>query len=271
MKKSFETPASVTLDVKLSGGRVELVTSEQTTTDVEVVPLAQNETSRRAADNCQVEMVKTGRRSHVQISAPRTGLPLLGKEPSLLVTVHSRVGADVEATVASATVNGRGMFGSVHGKTASGDFNFEQVGELDVKSASGEVAVERIAGPCKVDTASGDVRVEESKGPVRIRSASGDVTMDRVEADAKVQTASGDLLLRSVASGRISLQSASGDMKIGVAQGSTLWVDAKSLSGETTSDLDIGEQPPDIEGPHVDLRATSMSGDIHVARADILI
>jgi hypothetical protein len=39
------------------------------------------------------------------------------------------------------------------------------------------------------------------------------------------------------------------------------------MSGETTSELEIEDAPTGGEGPQVDLRATSMSGDIRIVRA----
>jgi hypothetical protein len=65
----------------------------------------------------------------------------------------------------------------------------------------------------------------------------------------------------------VTLKSASGDLKVGIREGSTLWVDARSRSGEVTSELPVSELPPDGDGPTVELRANTMSGDITVARA----
>jgi hypothetical protein len=39
------------------------------------------------------------------------------------------------------------------------------------------------------------------------------------------------------------------------------------MSGETSSELEIGDAPADGEGPMVEVRATAMSGDIRVKRA----
>ena len=67
--------------------------------------------------------------------------------------------------------------------------------------------------------------------------------------------------------GRAKLRSASGDLTAGIVQGSTVWVDARSMSGDTTSEMDVSDAPPESEGPTVDFRARTMSGDITVRRA----
>ena len=145
-----------------------------------------------------------------------------------VVTPHL---ADVRAELASADLRGRGRFGEV-----------------------------------EVDVASGDVDFGEIAGETRINSASGDVDIDRA-ASARVNTASGDVRIRSVAEGDVKVHSASGDVDVGIAKGSRLWVDAQSLSGDTSSELELEGAPTEEEGPLVELRAQTMSGDISVRRA----
>jgi hypothetical protein len=70
-----------------------------------------------------------------------------------------------------------------------------------------------------------------------------------------------------VSSGEVSLQSASGDIQVGVRRGTKVWLDARSRSGDATSELDVGDEPPAEGAPVLELRASSMSGDIHVGRA----
>ena len=93
-----------------------------------------------------------------------------------------------------------------------------------------------------------------------------DIWIDEANASLKVQTASGDVEVKSVREGDVVLQTASGDIEVGIKQGSKLWIDAKSMSGETSSELEIGDAPTDGEGPTVEVRATAMSGDIRVKR-----
>jgi hypothetical protein len=93
-----------------------------------------------------------------------------------------------------------------------------------------------------------------------------------VVADARgpidVQSASGDQRVEAVREGKVSLKSASGDLSIGVRQGSSLWVDARSMSGDMSSEIALDAEPSDDDGgPLVELRAISMSGDVEVLRA----
>jgi DUF4097 and DUF4098 domain-containing protein YvlB len=136
-----------------------------------------------------------------------------------------------------------------------------------VDSASGDISFGHVDGRFEVNTASGDVEVDFVGDNVRVNSASGDVTVGEAEHDVKVRTASGDVELRSVVRGKVDVQSASGDVQVGIRQGSTVYIDASSMSGDMTSELGISDTPPESDGPAVDFRARTMSGDVTVRRA----
>ena len=82
-----------------------------------------------------------------------------------------------------------------------------------------------------------------------------------------MRTASGDQQVRSVAGGKVELSSASGDIRVGIKRGSRLWVDARSMSGDVSSELEVGDDAPGDDGPLVELQVTAMSGDVRVVRA----
>jgi DUF4097 and DUF4098 domain-containing protein YvlB len=121
--------------------------------------------------------------------------------------------------------------------------------DVEAKIASADVEGRGRFGDVRVQTASGDVELEDVGGLVRIDSASGDVHVERA--------------------GELKLNSASGDIEVGIAKGSRLWVEAQSLSGDTSSDIDLesGETIESDEGPLVELTARTLSGDIAVRRA----
>jgi hypothetical protein len=58
------------------------------------------------------------------------------------------------------------------------------------------------------------------------------------------------------------MRSASGDLEVCIARGARAYVDAKSMSGDVSSELHIEDAAPG--GSSVDLKATSMSGDIRI-------
>ena len=260
-RETFETPGPLTLDIRVPSGDIDLETVEGTGTVVEVSASPELEEEARI----ELRPKRDGHEVSVIIEK-RSGLFRAFRE-EVRVRVTSPPGADVEVSTASADVDARGDFGGAQINTASGDVEFEHVGgEAQVNSASGDVKLVRVDGPLTVNTASGDLEVGRLQGDGKVRAASGDISIDEADASLTVQTASGDVEIESVREGDVVLQTASGDIEVGIKQGSKLWIDAKSMSGETTSELEIGDAPIDGEGPMVEVRATAMSGDIRVKR-----
>jgi DUF4097 and DUF4098 domain-containing protein YvlB len=247
--ETFATPGDVELNLEIPKGDVEIEALETTETTVEL------EARGRDADeferDVRIEARPRGNGHEVIVDASsRRGL--LGfREGEYRVRIQAPRGSTVRARLASADISGRGTFGAV-----------------EVDAASGDVAFDDVAAQGRINTASGDIELRRV-GSAKVNSASGDVRIDESVAAVEVNTASGDIELRSVSEGQVKVHSASGDVEVGIAKGSRLWVDAQSLSGDTSSELELESGTPveGDEGPLVELRAQTMSGDISVRRA----
>jgi DUF4097 and DUF4098 domain-containing protein YvlB len=285
--ETFQTPGDVRLDVRLGAGEIRLETGESHETTVVLEPLRDNDASRNAVEGARVELRERAGGYEVVVDARdrQRGLGL-GRGAEVLVEVRCPDGTSVETKSGSADVEGKGRFGTVEVETGSGDVSFGEVAgdakinaasgdvQLDsvghdarVNTASGDVQVGSIGGDAKINSASGDVMLREVAGALDVNSASGDVLVREVGGSVGVNTASGDQSIGSVSSGNVTLKSASGDLKVGVREGSTLWIDARSRSGEVRSELPVSELPPEGDAPGVEIRANTMSGDITVTRA----
>lgn len=261
-REAFDTPGPLLLNVRVPSGEIDLQTVEGTETVVELSADPEIEEEARI----ELHPKRDGHEVSVVIDK-RSGL-FRSFRGDVRLRITAPPGAAVELSTASADVEARGDFGDAKVNTASGDVTLEHVGgEAQVNSASGDVEIRRIDGPLTVNTASGDVEIGRLEGEGKVRAASGDISIDEADSSLKIQTASGDVEVDSVREGEVSLTTASGDIELGIKQGSKLWIDAKSMSGETTSELELGDAPMDGEGPFVEVRATAMSGDIRVKRA----
>jgi DUF4097 and DUF4098 domain-containing protein YvlB len=237
--ETFHTPGDVTLRIRIPAGDVVITTEEGEQTRVELSgDPSVEEAARIEARGSEVTVELEERRFRLRTSH------------QVDVRVTCPPAARLEFRGVSTDLVVRGPAGPADVKTVSGDVRLERVGgELEVKSVSGDIAATAVTGRATIQTVSGDVRVDEAEGPV------------------SVQTVSGDQRLGSVAEGAVMLKSVSGDLLVGVRSGSSLWVDAKSVSGDTSTELELGDAPPEDGGPLVELRATAMSGDIRVVRA----
>ena len=289
MTQTFHTPGPLALSIQVAAGEVELTTVDGEETTVELEPLRNNDASREAVERARVELRERAAGGHelvIEVEDRRGWGFSLGRGADVRLRVSSPQGTDLKVATSSAGVEGRGRFGTVTVNTASGDVDLDRVArEARVNTASGDVQLHEVAGEARINTASGDVEagalastaivntasgdviVDRAGSGLTVRSASGDVIVHRAASSVSVATASGDQRIDSVVEGDVRLQSASGDMHVGVRRGSKVWMDASSKSGEATSELDVGDAPPDGAGPLVELRATTMSGDISIVRA----
>ena len=285
--ETFQTPGPVRTEIRVGAGEVRLDTGETGQTTVALEPLRDNEASREAVETARLELRERGGEYEVVVDVRDRGRGFgFSRGAEVRIEIRCPDGTSVEAKTGSADIEGRGRFGSIDVETGAGDVQFDQVGgDARINAASGDVVLDSVGGEARINTASGDLQLGSVAGEARLNSASGDVVVREAEARLEVNSASGDVLVREAASsvnvntasgdqmigsavqGKVNLKSASGDMKIGVREGSTLWVDARSRSGEVRSELPVSDTPPNGDGPHIELRANTMSGDITVARA----
>jgi DUF4097 and DUF4098 domain-containing protein YvlB len=257
VRQEFQTPEPPELVVRIPAGSIEVETGDSAETVVEV--------EARRGDDESIRVEQRGRQ--IVVEARRKGLGFLrGEEFDVRVQAPNRSALDVET--GAADLEARGTLASLDAKSAAGDVVVQAVdGDLTVRSASGDVVAKDVSGRVDVNTASGDVLVRSAGRGASVHSASGDVVLGEAAERVTVNTASGDQTIESVARGSVDLKSLSGDVKVGIKHGSRLHVDARSMSGETSSELEILGVETTSEGPLVELKAATMSGDIRIVRA----
>jgi hypothetical protein len=264
---TWDFPCSDPIDIAIDGwasGSIVLAGEPTDTVVVEVVP---SHRSRAAdlVDQVEVEFED----GQLAIRGPRA-IPSW-RRTGLDLTIKAPAGSSCAAKTASADLSCVGRLSGLSISTASGDLSASTVtGDVAAKSASGDLLLDQVGGDLTVQTASGDVRANQVDGTVRINSASGDVTIGYCADSVTTKTASGDVQLGGVVSGAIELNSASGDVQVAVVPGTGVYLDLSSLSGSVRSDLDEVDSADAAApgGPAVEIRARTLSGNIHVTRAN---
>lgn len=269
MQRQFEVSGPVEVDVRLASGEVEIDATLEGRVEVELT--GHDDESRAQAEEARVELSEHGTpKLHVEVQQRRSGLGLgmLFGRGGVTCRVRCPASSRLTARTKSADVAAHGILGGANVATASGDVELDRVAEgASVKTASGDVSAREVGGSLNVQTASGDLSVDVVRGPVVTASASGDVEIGEAYDDVKVNTVSGDQRHRAVMRGNVGAHSVSGDVEIGVRRGSRVWLDCNTVSGDTSSELELSSEAPDGDGPLVEIRAKTVSGDIKITRA----
>lgn len=269
----FETPGSVSLQLKLPSGRVLVATADEPRTTVEVVAVGRR--GQEAVDDVEVTMEERLGRYVVKVEQRdkfRWGPIQITWGSDFECRITCPAGTDLDLSGGSTDLRADGELGEVSARTASGDVRLETArGEIQVKTASGDISVGGISHDATLATVSGDLDVVRVDAALSARAVSGDVRIGVLAGELGLSTTSGDVDIKAVSGGDVRVQTVSGDVRIGIARGTRTWIDAASVSGRLESELGLEDQEPaapsDAEAEVVPLRVKTVSGDVSVVRA----
>ncbi len=283
MEQTFATPQPVFVFVHNDVGLTVITGREGDTSQVALT--ADTAGGRELVERATVDVRHNGGRDIVVVKIPRVHGMKFIRRNGITVRVEVPSGSDVRVVSASADVELNGSLGRANVKTASGALTADDLAELRVKTASGDVEVGtvggalrmhsaagdlrcvRVEGPGSVTTVSSDVEVGTAIGPMDIRVTSGDVRLGDVSGDMKVVVVSGHVQVLSITEGNAQIRSVSGKIDVGIARGATVLVDAESVSGNVHSDIPLDEAPTtEPAQPRIALTLKSVSGDVLIRR-----
>jgi DUF4097 and DUF4098 domain-containing protein YvlB len=275
-REAFPSTSPVALVVRAPAGTVEIEATDVAEATVELEALRSS--ADAAVEAAVIELRPGGSRPELLVDiqygfriggrrGPRLSIQV-GSGPSIRASIRVPTGSSVEVVSEAADVNATGRFDRADIKTAAGDVRLEEVeGDVRVKCVSGDVTLGAIGGDASINSVSGDASIGRVAGEAVLGSVSGDIELREAEGSVQANTISGDVRIGSATEGQVALQSVSGDLMMGLRAGSKLWVNARSTSGKTSSELEVRDEPPTKDGPLVELQAKSVSGDIRIVRA----
>jgi hypothetical protein len=273
-------PISVTVDVT---GDVRITASDRGDTVVEVRPGDPSKAADiKAAEQTTVEFSE----STLLIKMPkqwRQWMPFSG-HGAIDLTIELPTRSRVIGDSAFGRFSAEGELGECELKTAMGNIRLDHTGRLQAHTSYGNIAVDRVVGDAELTTGSGDVRVEEVDGTAVIKNSNGGTTIGEVTGDLRVKASNGDIAVRrahraatakpangdvrigEVRSGPIVLETAAGDLEVGIRPGTAAWLDVATRFGSVRNTLDASDAPPPSDA-RVEVRARTSIGDILIGRA----
>jgi hypothetical protein len=274
---AFTTPGPIAATVEVAGAQVRVGASERTDTVVLVEPV--NKASKsdvKVAERTKVDF--SGGRLAVKTTVPGN------KNGSVAISIDLPAGSSLAASVANSSLHADGPLGECELHMASGQVQLDRIGALQANIAAGEVAVGHIAGRASIDGGTAAVRIGEVEGTVRLVSSAGqlwigdaradlDLTngsggfdIDRADGGVTAKTGAGAIRIGRLTRGQAELVNGSGNIEIGISEGSAAQVDANSERGTVRNSVPPQEDPGAFEN-NVTVHARTRHGDITIHRA----
>jgi len=279
---SYDTPEPIVANIEPVVGNVRIIASDRTDTTVEVRPSNESDASDiKAAEETRVEFAG----GTLTVKGPRMWpLDFSNKTRSIDVTVELPAGSQLHGSTGLGDLHGTGRLGTIRYKSGVGHLQLDRTGELNLHTATGNIVVEQVEGNVEVSTASGRMHVGAvtgtsvvknsngattigaAGGSVRARAANGDITVEHAEDGVDAKTANGSVRVLDAARGALTLETALGEIEIGVREGTAAWLDVKTRFGRVHNEMDAATAPDDATDK-LEARASTSFGDITVHRS----
>jgi putative adhesin len=279
---TFETVEPISVTIAIGVGDVRISASDRRDTVVSVTPSDRSkQPDLQAAENTRVEYSQ----GILLVKAPRSWkryTPFGGGE-SIDVAIELPSGSRVEAEADVANFTSRGRLGECRFTTAVGRIRIDETGPLHLSTSGGNVSVDRVTGRGEI-TGSGQISigeidgsaviknlngviwVGEVTGDLRCNSANGDVTIDRALGAVTAKTANGAVRIGEVVRGSVELGTASGELEVGIREGTAALLDVRSSYGSVRNSLQASDRPAPSDQT-VEVRARTSFGDILIHRS----
>jgi DUF4097 and DUF4098 domain-containing protein YvlB len=278
---TFTTPQPISVNLEIAVGDVRIAAADRADTVVEVTPsnpsrdLDVTAAAQTRVDYSNGALVVKGPKQHGNWR--RIG--------SVDVTIELPAGSEVNASAAMGEFRGEGRLGKCRVTAAAGHIHLDQTGPLKVSTATGDITVRHVTGDAEVATGTGQVRIHtidgggviknsngeswigEVSGDVRLNSANGDITVDSAQSAVNAKTAHGNVRIRDVVRGTIGLETALGELEVGIREGTAAWLDVQSMIGNVRSTLAASDAPEHSQNS-VEVRARTGFGDILIHRSE---
>jgi DUF4097 and DUF4098 domain-containing protein YvlB len=168
---------------------------------------------------------------------------------------------------------------------ASGRVQLDRISALQANIAAGEVTIGRIAERVNIDGGAFALRISEVKDTVKLSStgagqtwighasadldlssAHGGFDIDRADGSVTAKTADGAIRIGRLTRGQAELMNRSGNIEVGIGEGTAARVDANSERGSVRNSVPAQENP-DTPDNKVTVRARTRYGDIIIQPA----
>jgi hypothetical protein len=274
---TFDTPGPIDATVVVAGAQVRVTASDRTDTVVLVEPIDQaSQSDVKVAGKTKVDFAG----GQLSVKTTASG----DKNGSVVITIDLPAGSRLVAYLSHSSVHADGSFGECELHMASGRAQLDRINALQANIAAGEVTIGHIAERANIDGAAFAMRISEVGDTVKLSSSGGQTwighasadldlssghggfDIDRADGSVTAKTGDGAIRIGRLTSGQAELLNRSGNIEVGISEGTAATVDAKSKRGTVRNSVPSQENP-DPSDNKVTVHARTRFGDIIIQRA----
>ncbi|MDX8031354.1 hypothetical protein SK803_14090 [Lentzea sp. BCCO 10_0856] len=245
---TFTTPNPITATLTTAGARVRITAGERPDTVVRVEPVnSANPKDVKVAEKTTVDFSD----GVLAVKTTKSG----DQNGSVAITIELPAGSGLILNTAWTEVRADGVLGDCEVNIGSGQVQLDRVAALRGNLGTGGLAVGHVAGSAVIEGSSAGVRIGEVDGVVRYQGTTGKVWIGHARSDVDlggsngsfdIGRADGSIIAKAagcpirigrVTRGQVELTNASGGIEIGVTEGTSAEIDAKSTKGLVRSSL----------------------------------
>ncbi|MET8307151.1 DUF4097 family beta strand repeat-containing protein [Micromonospora sp. NPDC005173] len=273
---TFATPGPIVATVVVAGAQVRVTASERTDTSVLVEPINKaSQSDVKVANKTKVDFAG----GQLSVKTTASG----DKNGSVAITIDLPAGSSLVSYLTYSDVHADGSFGECELHMASGRVHLDRVNALQANITAGEVTIGHIAECATIDGASFAMRITEVKDTVKLTSSGGQIwighassdldlssgsggfDIDRADGSVTAKTGDGTIRIGRLTRGQAELMNGSGNIEVGISEGTAAWVDANSERGSVRNSVPSPENP-DTSDNKVTVHARTRHGDISIQR-----
>jgi hypothetical protein len=278
---TFDTPGPIAATVVVAGAQVRIAASDRTDTVVLVEPIDETSPSDvKVASKTRVDFAG----GHLSVKTTASG----DKNGSVVITIDLPAGSSLVAYLAHSSVHADGSFGECELHMASGRVQFDRIRALQANVSGGEVTIGRIAERATIDGAAFAMRINEVEDTVKLMSSGGQTwighasadldlssghggfDIDRADGSVTAKTGDGAIRIGRLTRGQAELLNRSGNIEVGISEGTAARVDATSKRGSVHNSVPSQENP-DTSDNQLTVHARTRYGDIIVHEASVSV
>lgn len=247
--ETFSTGSSPEVVISTSGGRVEVIGSDENSVQVEMYVQRRGryyKPSDTDLSDYDISIRQDGIRVIATAELKNRGRSWWSGSDNYSVSfkVYAPVGSSVDGRTSGGSVTAENFTGDVNLRTSGGSVTGKRLtGSSELRTSGGSITLDEIKGVIDARTSGGSISAKNLEGDITLRTSGGSITIDGSKASVSARTSGGTI--------RASLDELAGDVDLRTSGGSI------TINLKNTTDFEI-----DLTGGRVRTELRNFTGNM---------